>query len=556
MKKPFPYQQKAIAKGVEYFSKNARGKMIMPCGSGKTLTGLWLAQELEAKSLIIAFPNLHLEAQTVETWLSDFKELRNDFKILVLGSDKKLGKLFEVEVTTNEDDIINFLKKNQKENIVIFTTYHSSKGMVNASKKTKFTFDLAIFDEAHHTAGVDKALFQLLLNNNDIKIRKRLFMTATPKVLAGLGDNQFVKSMDDERVYGSEFYNLTIREAISAGIISDYKVMTLYCSNEQVRSMYYENIVFKDSSNYFDEEHLRIVSIAVSVCKAINKNNLKKVISYHSNINKAKHFELVIAQVASKMGIKLKTFHLNSTDNALTREKVVRKYSKAGIALITNARLLNEGFDIPAVDAVCFADERHSATDIVQAAGRAWRVSPGKEFGYILIPCLVGDTVDLDHDNVKNLRRTLSVLAGQDEQLAAYFRQRQRGRAENMPNQGEMVIHDNSSISLNFEELLDDINVKVWTNIRSLYYRSYTDAQQWVRENLVPNGIDTIIKWRDYVEGLYPELPPLPGDIPKQPAVPYKSQGWSGFPDFLGTKKNGITKPQNHGYKIIWYHWE
>lgn len=513
MKQPRPHQAEAIQKGIEHFRNYNRGKLIMPCGSGKTLTALWLCQELNYNHIIIAFPNLSLEYQTVVSWLKDISSLGMNHQVLVLGSDKKLNREFDIQVTTDVAETKAFLLKNKNVKTIIFTTYHSSGVITNAVEDIDFSFDFCVSDESHHTAGVEKSLFQLLLDDKNISVSKRLFMTATPKVLIGRGDNGMVKSMDDEEIYGSEFYRLSVSEAIAQGIISDYRVVSLYSSNNEVLSYIRDKRILKDDSSFIEEEEeIRLVSSAISICKAIKKYNLKRIITYHSKIKSAKNFGDLLTKVSGYFKLNTSIFHINGTLNVEQRQGLVKDFLAAEIGVFTNAKILTEGADIPAVDAVCFIDNRWSAVDVIQAAGRAWRLSEGKSMAYILIPCLISND-NMASQDLLSLRKILTYLTGQDERLGAYFRKTQKhidsGRAD------DLVIQENMSISLNFEDLVSDINIRVWENVKNIYWMPLEEAKEWMQTNLLPLGINTFDKYIAYTRGMYPDAPERPLTLPK-----------------------------------------
>ena len=206
---PKPHQKNAITLAHKHFVKenNNRGKLIFPCGSGKSLTGFWIMEKLKANSTVVAVPSLSLVKQTLEVYLKQVVAKKMEVKWLCICSDEGIGKGDDVVTytrdlpipcTTDPDYIKNWLKENKKENIIIFTTYQSGRLIAEASKSLKFTFDLGIYDEAHKTVGKNENLFSYLLFDENISVKHRIFMTATERFYRGVRDD--VLTMDDPTI--------------------------------------------------------------------------------------------------------------------------------------------------------------------------------------------------------------------------------------------------------------------------------------------------------------------------------------------------------------------
>ena len=216
---PRPHQVKAIKDTINHFKTRERGKMIMPCGTGKSLTAFWIANELKAKSVLIAVPSLALLQQTLKVWTREYliAGIKPDW--LCVCSDQTVSddqddfvsNIYElgIEVTTDKNEIKKFLKSKANTKIV-FTTYQSGK--VTAKGAKGFTFDLGIMDEAHKTVGLGTKPMAHLIHQKNIKIKHRLFMTATERLFKG--DKDEYLSMDDPRDYGDLNYQLSFKEAI------------------------------------------------------------------------------------------------------------------------------------------------------------------------------------------------------------------------------------------------------------------------------------------------------------------------------------------------------
>jgi predicted helicase len=294
---PKPHQVEAIKNTIEYFKTKERGKVIMPCGTGKSLTAFWIANELKAKSVLIAVPSLALLQQTLKVWTREYliAGIKPDW--LCVCSDQTVSddqddfvsNIYElgIDVTTDKNEIKKFLKS--KANIkVVFTTYQSGK--VTAAGAKGFTFDLGIMDEAHKTVGLGTKPMAHLIHQKNIKIKHRLFMTATERLFRG--DKEEYLSMDDPRDYGDLIYQLSFKEAIEAKppIISDYKIITFGISEPEIEAIYSDN-KFIQIKKEIDDIKAREFATALALRKAIKKLGIRNAISFHSSIRRANNFK-------------------------------------------------------------------------------------------------------------------------------------------------------------------------------------------------------------------------------------------------------------------------
>ena len=226
-REPRPHQVPAISSARKHFvtQKNTRGKLIMPCGTGKSLTAYWIAKELKAKSIVLAVPSIALIKQSLEDWTREYLSEGVRPNWVAICSDDDVGNMREADstvatvyeagipVTTNADDIRSFLTKKSANPKVIFTTYQSSDVVADVINKVGMTIDLLIADEAHKTVGRKEKKFATLLFDENIKFKKRLFMTATERVYKH-GSNEIV-SMDDPHVYGEVFREMSFRRQLN-----------------------------------------------------------------------------------------------------------------------------------------------------------------------------------------------------------------------------------------------------------------------------------------------------------------------------------------------------
>ena len=378
-----------------------RGKFIHPCGSGKSLSSYWIAKKLESKSIIIIVPSLALVRQTLEVWLRETLPNEETIDWLAVCSDVTVKNIDDpsmnmqdigIEVNTKVDNIKKFLLEKNSTKKVLITTYQSSKVVSQATKETNFEFDLGLFDEAHKTVGQSDKLFAHLLYDQNILIKKRIFMTATEREF--IGDTDKYVSMNDKKIYGDLIDEFSFKSAIeqTPRILSDYKIVSIVITKSEIKELILNNNLVKSDGETFsiESDYSSLVAL-VALRKVATEKKLNHIISFHSSIKKAKNFQHINNQLNNDVYSKINSYHVSGKYGAGKRLAELNKFLENKPSLITNARCLTEGVDIPAIDAVLFADPKQSKVDIVQAAGRALRVSKNKEYGYVIVPIFIDD---------------------------------------------------------------------------------------------------------------------------------------------------------------------
>src|SRR6516162_2443240 len=271
--------------------KAGRGRLIMPCGTGKSLAAFWIAQALGAKTILVAVPSLALVRQSVTEWTREFLAhdqipdwlcVCSDETVGNLERDEFVGEVYDTGLPTHTDsiEIARRLRAPSEGIKIVFTTYQSSNKLAAAARQARTSFDLAILDEAHKTVGVRAKQFATLLRETNVKIRRRLFMTATERVFRG--DSDEVLSMDNEADYGKCFFQLSFKEAIAQRIISDYKILTIAVSDERVARVIKENRILNLGLRDLDEAEARAVAAGVAL-KRVEKRGVRHAISFHSS---------------------------------------------------------------------------------------------------------------------------------------------------------------------------------------------------------------------------------------------------------------------------------
>jgi len=558
---PRPHQQRAIENATKYFVEegNTRGKLIMPCGAGKSLTAFWIAQSLKARTIILAVPSLALIQQTLPGWLREYSTHGEGDKLrwLCVCSDKTVAHDIDslavhthdlgFPCSTNIDEVREWLRGTSDAQMrVIFTTYQSGEILASALRAENIEADLGIMDEAHKTVGQRGKLFTHLLFDENVSMKRRLFMTATEKRFSGKSDE--IVSMDDVSVYGDTFEHLSFKSALEEGILSDYRIVTRIVSNtenldieEKIRDNSQIRVVGSKEHNVEPQ----MLASAVTLAKSAKRLDLKHSVSFHSSVAKAKQFKELYSDIYKDIepsAVITETFHVSGKTPASERKGTIKEFSESPSALITNARCLTEGVDVPNIDCVLFADPRKSKVDIVQAVGRALRRSEGKVCGYILIPVIShGEppNVFVESEAFQAVIDVIRALATNDERIIDYFDATHGNKkASSVSNMFEINADEQITNLFNIGDFEEHIGIKVWKKITPLSQRllSYDEAIKFVHTL----GIKTQREWMKYSKGETPELPPLPDNIPGTGAhIRYAGEfnekgGWTGW---LGTRK-------------------
>lgn len=427
-KNPRKHQIDAISDVLNGFKNYDRGKLIMACGTGKTFTSLRIAEEqINGKgNVLFLVPSIALASQSLSEWSA---QCRYSFDAAVVCSDNKASKgenSIELgfpsttdvtrlkkwyEIVNNDGRPLNF----------IFSTYQSIDVVSKFQKETSLEFDLIICDEAHRTTGVtlsdeDESSFVKVHDNNFIKAKKRLYMTATPRIYADTAKmkadeaNAYLCSMDDENIYGPEFHKLGFGEAVKCGLLTDYKVLVLAVDEEYVKKEL-QDLLIDENHELKLEDSVKIMGCwnglskislfddktsfltdpqpmkrAVSFCNTINDSKkiveMFKIIQEHVKGNKYSNDTAKLVNISIE--------HVDGTFNALEKKDKINwlkdNIKDGDCRILTNARCLSEGVDVPALDAVMFLNPRSSMVDIIQSVGRVMRKADGKKYGYVILP--------------------------------------------------------------------------------------------------------------------------------------------------------------------------
>ncbi len=448
---PRPHQEEAlegIRKGLFGPGGGGRGRVLMPCGSGKSEVGLWAAERnvgLGGRVLYLV-PSIALMSQTMRTW-SYQRDPEIPHRYVAVCSDARSGRATEdadlaelaIPPTTQAEKIASKLKREAPEAMtVVFSTYQSLPVVCDAQYLGVPEFDLVICDEAHRTTGLEKASgekespFQLVHNPARLNARRRLFMTATQRIYAAgwRKSGREVYSMDDEFLYGPLLYQQSFYDAIQAELLSDYEVVVIAYREQHAIESYEEyQKKYEESSGRIPrsqilnaEDWVQLVgcwdALADPTTLGVERDrsagmlnplqHCRRAIAFTNKIVSSKkvqrHWRALCdsyreerpGEYRNREVLALDVEHIDGKQNAFVRSERVGWLKGADqppgtTRVLSNARCLSEGVDVPALDAVLFLAPRQSEIDIVQAVGRVMRRAPGKERGYIVLPVLVPD---------------------------------------------------------------------------------------------------------------------------------------------------------------------
>lgn len=439
--KPKPYQDEAIKNIVSTLQDNDRAHAVMACGTGKTLIALWTAEFINPTKILVLVPSLTLLQQTLEEW-AKHNNWGDRFNYICVCSDASVDNLREddiaqidkmdvsIKVDTDPSIVRNFLNINNNSIKIIFSTYQSAP-IVAAALKNSESIDLAIFDEAHKTTGADNKLFGFCLYEKNISIKKRLFLTATPKHYDISHRNKEgdykIHSMDDIAIYGKRAHTLTFAQAVNSNIICKYKVVISIIDSKEIDAQALAKSITLVEG---DKVGSRWVANQLTIERSINKTASNHIITFHSRVSNARIFAGNTHRGINYFLPHFESFHVNGEQKSSERKSIIRQFKNASQAIITNARCLTEGIDVPAVDMVAFIDPRYSKIDIVQAIGRAIRKpkNSNKEYGYIVVPLLLniqsGETINevLERSEFSAIADILNAMQEQDEELIEIIR--------------------------------------------------------------------------------------------------------------------------------------
>ncbi|MBF6446581.1 DEAD/DEAH box helicase [Nocardia elegans] len=483
-KTPHEYQQFAIDRVFEGFALgNDRGKLIMACGTGKTFTSLKIAERTAAENsgharILFCVPSISLLSQTLREWTA---QTSLDLRAFAVCSDTKVSRAAEdskvydvaIPVTTKAAQLAaSFAAHTSSSGLtVVFTTYQSLPAVADAQKLGMPEFDLVLCDEAHRTTGVtlqgeDESNFVKVHDPQYLKAKRRLYMTATPRIYdqkvkeKAEEHSAEIASMDKEEYFGPEFHHLGFGEAVEKGLLTDYKVLVLTVDQSVVAGPMQDQLAGPGRELNLDDA-TRIVGCWNGLAKRAGasvdgstfvpgENPMRRAVAFAKDIASSKSvaemFPLVVdayretlddddeddTTASNNRDLYCTVQHVDGTYNSLERNSriqwlkgVSEPLADNECRILTNARCLSEGVDVPALDAVLFLHPRNSVVDVVQAVGRVMRRADDKDYGYIILPVAVPSEMSpsqalSDNKRFKVVWQVLNALRSHDERFDAH----------------------------------------------------------------------------------------------------------------------------------------
>ena len=481
-KVPRDHQVRARSAVMAGFEEHDRGTMVMACGTGKTFTALTIAREFVEREggtarILFAVPSLALLKQTLDDWAA---EADGAFTAWAVCSDTKVSSSarndtaeesavdLPIPATTDGQRLADSLNANNAtEGLqVVFATYQSIDVIHRAQEIAGDNwrdFDLIICDEAHRTTGAtltgkDESAFMKIHSNEFIRRAKTLYMTATPRIFAENAKNRasekdaILTSMDDQDTYGPVFFRLGFGQAVKENLLTDYKVIILTVSEEEVSGQYQTIAEMGGELNL--DTAAKLTGCWNALAKRRNRGSdvdygedrapMRRAVAFCKDIKASKQVtdqfpDLVngpfglsdLSNDDASDNLQVECRHVDSTMNAAVRAREMDWLTEGAgtdevpvCRILTNARCLSEGVDVPTLDAVLFLSPRKSQVDVIQAVGRVMRRAEGKDFGYIILPVAVpaGMAPERALDDNKRFQvvwQVLKALRAHDERLDA-----------------------------------------------------------------------------------------------------------------------------------------
>lgn len=476
------HQHEAVNAAMKGFETNHRGKLIMACGTGKTFTALKIAerfaeQETHVRVLFLV-PSLALMSQSLKEWSDETTQTMHAYAVC---SDTKVGRQknsdftdvaihdLQIPATTDGATLLEAMGTRELEEgmTVVFSTYQSIDAVSQAQKAGLPDFDLIICDEAHRTtgatlAGTEDSHFVKVHRNDVVAGTKRLYMTATPRLFNDDTKNKALErdailcSMDDETMYGPVFYRIGFGEAVTKKLLTDYKVLVLGVDETQVVSSFQDQLADSNMELQIDD-----VAKLIGCWNGLAKRRsgtyelsfgndlapMKRAVAFNRDIKSSKlvesEFEELVRVHLTNLDnddptddLKVEVKHVDGGFNAITRaerldwlkEDFDSPADQPVCRILTNARCLTEGVDVPSLDAVLFLNPRNSMVDVIQAVGRVMRIAKGKQFGYIILPIAIPEGMSTsealrDNNRYKVVWQVLQALRAHDERMDAAINQ-------------------------------------------------------------------------------------------------------------------------------------
>ena len=459
------HQTEAIDATLEGFKDHDRGKLIMACGTGKTYTAQRIAEQHVGPggTVLVLMPSISLLSQTLKEWTADASI---PIAVYAVCSDTRAGRKRDSEdmspydlvlpATTDPDLLVaQFNRAKGPDTMSVFFSTYQSIGVLSAAQQAGIPdFGLVVADEAHRTTGVtlageDDSTFTKVHDDVHLRAVNRLYMTATPRVFSDAAKGKarsadaWLASMDDVATFGPEFHRLGFHEAVERDLLTDYKVLVLAVDEEAVSAAFQQQLSDENNELKLDDA-TRIVGCVNALAKrnvhgesfGSDDMPMQRAVAFSNTIAHSKKFTGLFGEIASQWNTStghnepfhVEVDHVDGKFNSMQREDLLRWLKEdpgdTGCHVLSNAKCLTEGVDVPDLDAILFLEPRNSIVDVIQAVGRVMRKVEGKQFGYVVLP--VGIPADetpeqalSDNKRFKAVWQVLNALRSHDERMNA-----------------------------------------------------------------------------------------------------------------------------------------
>ncbi|MFD6548540.1 Helicase associated domain protein [Streptomyces sp. NPDC058398] len=425
-----PHQKEAVAAAVHALSQHSRASVIAACGTGKTLIAARATARIAPRGrALVLLPTLDLLSQTIRAWHTAG---RKGAAIAVCSARQALDHEplgADIPLTTDPGEL-HALTATHAGPVTVYASYASLPAVIAAHRDHHLApWDLVVVDEAHRTAGRLGKAWAAVHHDDQVPAARRLYLTATPRLWDPEDDAdgaEAVASMDDENLFGPVAYRLTLSDAIDLGLLADYQILVPVVTDEDLRD-------WLATGPGAGVDGLRLAGRQVAALRAIHDHQLRRILTFHHRVADARAFATTLADTAATLPNSLRPQGLwadwiSGNHTPQVRRRLLLEFASHTDphtpAVLSNARVLGEGIDVPAIDAVVFADPKNSPVDTVQAVGRALRQQPGAgKKATLVVPVYLTPDEDPDDllgaDAYTPLWRTIQALRAHDSRLEA-----------------------------------------------------------------------------------------------------------------------------------------
>lgn len=587
------HQLTAISKAKKHFDEYDRGKLVMACGTGKTFTSLKLVETLTHEKGLILFmvPSIALLGQALNDWSADSQK---DIKAICICSDNKANRNtrksndgdslddnindLALPASTNSKTIARQLMLYRKHDglVVVFSTYQSidavsdaQKEILKATNNEYGVFDFIVCDEAHRTTGAiikdkSESNFTKIHNNEFVQGRKRLYMTATPRLYGESAKSKAAEkdailcSMDDETIYGKEFFRVNFAYAVEHGLLTDYKVLVLTVNSKDLPASIKRKVENPDSKEYDFDDTTKLIGVINGLAKQIkgdegktwevDPRKMQRALAFCSSIGDvskpgtsknvaeilpaiSQDYYQSLTEEEKEKTVIIEAEHIDGSMDSLKRNMKLQWLKEEPQAdnickVLCNVRCLSEGVDVPALDAVIFLSARNSQVDVVQSVGRIMRnfkkgTPNEKKYGYIILPIVIDENESAEAALDKNEKfdviwSILNALRSHDDNFNAKVNQialnkkrddkvviatsglGQYGPSDESDRQDGKVLSNEEvarQLEIRFGDLRDGIYAKLVEKCGDrLYWENWAKEVGEVAKNFIVRITDMVLK--------------------------------------------------------------